>query len=144
MNARSWHLHRDRLVTLHAKLVLSHAPLGIIGIDAVAIIRWPRAKESPPASAKRKRWWGDFFGPGRIYAYCTPPRNRLPRGRSAQSGLVNTSPRGRFEPTNPVRSKIVPLCKNSLTYRDLVRTISKTTRLTYLPWTTLYFKIKYI
>ena len=35
--------------------------VGRIGIDAVAIILWPRAKKFPPASAKGTRWRGDFF-----------------------------------------------------------------------------------
>ena len=48
-------------------------PVGIIGIDAVAIIIWPRAKNPPPASAKGTRWRGDFFDRAE-FMLIEPPR----------------------------------------------------------------------
>ena len=50
--------------------------MGIIGIDAAAIIGWTQA-----FGAGR----GGFFDPGRIYAYCTPLRNHIPRGWKARA-----------------------------------------------------------
>ena len=47
--------------------------MGRFGIDAVAIIIWPRAKKSPPASAKGTRWRGDFFDRAE-FMLIEPPR----------------------------------------------------------------------
>ena len=58
IKVRSGHLLIETAWLLYNLVVLSHAPVGIIGIDAVAIIRWPRAKNPSPASAKGMRWRG--------------------------------------------------------------------------------------
>ena len=45
--SRGWHLHRDRQVGYFKRyVILSHTPVGIIGIDVVLIIRWPRARRA--------------------------------------------------------------------------------------------------
>ena len=44
----------------------------IIGINAVAIIKWPQAKKSPLPAPKGRSGRGDFFDPGRFMLIAPP------------------------------------------------------------------------
>ena len=72
----------------------------------------PRAKKSPPASAKGTRWRGDFFDPGAICAYCTPPREDWFAHRRDEDSNLSV-----LEPTTSYRPGIVRMYKKITTYR---------------------------
>ena len=59
--------------------------MGIIGIDAVTIIIWQQAKNTPPTSTNGMRWWEDFFDPRTEFIFIEPPRVTVFRAAGASS-----------------------------------------------------------
>ena len=57
-------------------------------------------QRTPPCQRQRDALAGGFLWLGQDLCLLHPSRNGIPRGRSAQLGLVRISTQGRFEPTN--------------------------------------------